>query len=311
MTVSRRSFLTGLSVAGSAARGWAQDSPTFSVGVDVVSVLATVRDRDGRVVKDLTADDFLVTEEGSPRTIRYFSRETDLPLTIGLLVDTSRSQGGLLGAERSASQVFLRRVLRPDIDRAFVAQFDEQVRILQELTASRADLSGALQRLTIPGHFATLIYSAVRQCAEDVMKKQPGRKAFVLLTDGVAFKDSVSLGTAIEFAQRADTILFSIRFADTFHPARRIVAARLDAARKKGEAGLVRMAKETGGEAFEASGNQSIEDLYARIEESLRSQYSLGFSPEAKTKPGQYRKIQVTARDAKLVVTARTGYYSN
>jgi VWFA-related protein len=108
-------------------RAWAQEAPTFSTDVKVVSVLATVHDRDGRVVKDLTQDDFTLLEDGAPQKIRYFSRETGLPLTIGLLVDTSRSQTGVLEQERRASYTFLDHILRENEDKAFVAHFDTRV----------------------------------------------------------------------------------------------------------------------------------------------------------------------------------------
>lgn len=133
MRITRRFALFGL-----IAQAWGQDQPpTFSTDVNVVSLLATVRDRDGRVVRRLTANDFVLLQDGVPQKIRYFSEETDLPLIIGLLVDTSRSQTGVLEQERRASEIFLDRILRPEKDRAFIAHFDEQVEILQGLTSSR------------------------------------------------------------------------------------------------------------------------------------------------------------------------------
>lgn len=128
-----------------------------------------------------------------------------------------------------------------------MAHFDTQVEVLQRLTSSRAELGSALQSLRIPGQYATLIYSAIRKCSEDVVRIQPGRKAFILLTDGVAFRDNTSVGTAIEFAQRADTILYSIRFADPIRFYRPLRAAVQSAASERGKQGLARMASETGG----------------------------------------------------------------
>jgi VWFA-related protein len=314
MKIARRSLLLVLF-----AKAWAQDQaspdqPTFSAGVNVVSILATVRDKDGRFVKDLNTDDFVLLEDGVPQKIRYFSRESGLPLTIGLLVDTSRSQTGVLGQERRASGTFLERMLRPDQDRAFIAHFDERVEILQDLTSSRTELADALQRLAIPGEYATLIYSAVRESAERVMKKQMGRKAFILLTDGVAFHDNTSIGTAIEFAQRADTILYSIRFSDSIKVYRPLKAAVMGVAKQHGKEALARMAKETGGATFEVSKRQSIEDIYAQIEDALRNQYSIGYMPAPEKlgagAPGGYHKIKLSAKNPKLVVTAREGYYA-
>jgi VWFA-related protein len=297
------------------ARAWAQKAPTFSADVKVVSVLATVYDRDRRVVKDLTQDDFTLLEDGTPQKIRYFSRETGLPLTIGLLVDTSRSQTGVLEQERRASYAFLDHVLGENGDKAFIAHFDTQVGVLQDLTSSRQDLAEALRQLRIPGQFATLIFSAVRQCSEQVMRKQPGRKAFILLTDGVAFRDGTSIGTAIEYAQRADTILYSICFSDPIKFYRPVRAAVMAEASKQGKRVLARMAQETGGIAFEVSRGRTIDAVYTQIEEALRNQYSIGYTPErmmegVRRAESTYHTIKLMTKDRSLTVNARAGYYA-
>jgi VWFA-related protein len=124
--ILRRTFLIG-----AACSAWAQEA-TFSTDVKVVSLLATVHDKDGRVVKDLNKEDFVLQEDGKPQTVRYFSRESDLPLTLGLLVDTSRSQMEVLERERSASDTFLSQVLREKVDQAFVVSFDEKVQFCRE-----------------------------------------------------------------------------------------------------------------------------------------------------------------------------------
>jgi VWFA-related protein len=123
---------------------------TFTTGVKVVTLIATVRDSENRVVKNLTRDDFLLSEDGRPQTIRYFSEESDLPLTIGLLMDTSKSQRRVLEAERRASYTFLDQVLRDGRDTAFVVHFDIKVDLLQGLTSSRIKLAAALARLRPP-----------------------------------------------------------------------------------------------------------------------------------------------------------------
>jgi VWFA-related protein len=207
--IARRTFLFG--AAYSKYSAWAQQA-TFSTDVNVVSLLAAVRDGEGRVVKDLNQADFILQEDGKPQTIRYFSRESDLPLKIGLLVDTSRSQVDVMEPERRASYVFLDQVLRPDKDRAFVAHFDTQVEIVQSFTSSREELRAALDRLSVPGMIATLLYEGIRQTSETMMCPERGRKAFILLSDGVSFRDKTSIVTAIEYAQRADTIIYSILF---------------------------------------------------------------------------------------------------
>jgi VWFA-related protein len=288
---------------------WAQDIPTFSTSVNVVSLLATVRDHDGRIVNNLTADDFVLTEDGVPQKIHYFSRESDLPLTICLLVDTSRSQTNVLGEESQASYRFLDQVLREGKDQACIVHFDERVETLQGLTPSRDELKAALARLSIPDHVATLLYSAVRDSSENIMRGQSGRKAFILLTDGVAFKDPESLETAIEFAQRADTVVYSIRFSDS-SPIRPFRAAIYAGMKEHGKLELERIAKETGGMSFGVTKSQTIEDIYSQIEDALRNQYSIGYTPNRPSTDGKYHKIKLTTHDKHLIVTTRAGYYA-
>jgi VWFA-related protein len=288
----------------------APQTPTLSVNVNVVTLLATVHDRNGRIVNNLAPDDFVLEEDGKPQKIRYFSRESGLPLTVGLLVDTSRSQRGVLAEESQASNTFLDQVLREGKDQAFVANFDTRVQVLQGLTSSRSELATALGQLTIPDEVATLIYSAIRQCSDDVMRNQAGRKAFILLTDGVAFKDPTSMETSIEAAQRADTILYSIRFSDPIAAYRPFRAAILEAAKERGKDGLERMAKETGGVSYEVKKNQTIETIYAEIEEALRNQYSIGYTPPRQAPDGKFHKIRLIPKDRSLTVTTRTGYYA-
>jgi VWFA-related protein len=295
-----------LSIAASA---WTQEVPTFSARVNVVTLLATVRDHDSRIINNLTADDFVLTEDGIPQKIRYFARESDLPLTIGLLVDTSRSQTRVLDEESSASYKFLDQVLREDKDQAFIVHFDTRVETLQGLTSSRVKLASALQELSIPGEVATFLYSAVKDSSQNPMQNQTGRKALILLTDGVAYKDPTTIDTAIEFAQRADTVIYSIRFSDPV-PIRPLRAAFVASMKEHGKLELERMAKETGGVSYGVSKNLSIEAIYSEIEESLRNQYSIGYTPSRPSPDGKFHKIKLTTRDHHLVVTTRDGYYA-
>ena len=173
-----------------------------------------MHDADGKVVKNLTRHDFVLLEDGAPQKIDYFAQESDLPLTIGLLVDTSRSQIGVLEKERSASYTFLDQVLREGTDQAFVVHFDIHVETLQDPTSSRSNLESALASLKIPERDSTLVFSAIKDSSEEPMNRMMGRKAFILLSDGVAFKEPTSISTAIEYAQRADTIIYPIRFSE-------------------------------------------------------------------------------------------------
>lgn len=287
----------------------AQQIPTFSTTVNLVSVLANVHDHDGRIVAGLNQSDFVLREDGKPQVIHYFSREANLPLTIGLLVDTSRSQAGVLQQEGRASYVFLDRVLRPG-DRAFVVNFDSHVDTLQGLTSTRSDLVAALQKLQVPDQVATLLYSAVQRSADSVLRAQQGRKAVILLTDGVAYKDPSSIDNAIEAAQRADTIIYSIRFSDPPRTYRPLRSAFMATMRERGKADLERMAKETGGVAYEVSSQHPIEEIYAEIEADLRSQYEIGYTPGRPAPDGKYHHIRLTTLDRTLIVDARAGYYA-
>ena len=217
-----------------------QPVTTLSVHVKVVNVLAAVRDKHGNIVNNLTKDDFTLTEDGRPQVIKYFSRETDLPLTLGMLVDTSMSQRRVLTEERDASETFLAQVLREDQDKAFVIHFDREVELSQDLTASHEKLRTALESLETPRFTrasqgggnpdpilgsgggrgsgrrggGTLLYDAVFLASDEMMQKQPGRKALIVLSDGVDMGSKESLESAIESAQRANTIVYSILFKD-------------------------------------------------------------------------------------------------
>jgi VWFA-related protein len=216
----------------------AQDSAaTIAVDVKVVTLPVTVRDKHGKIVRDLTKDDFTLQEDGRPQTIRYFSQEANLPLTLGLLVDTSRSQTSVLDAERNASRGFLDQMLVQEKDKAFLIHFDREVELLQDLTSSREKLQAALELLKTPSdrdrsndpndsgdsrsgsgsHHGggTQLYDAVFLASNELMKKQQGRKALVILSDGVDRGSKTSLESTIESAQRADTVVYSIYFADS------------------------------------------------------------------------------------------------
>lgn len=314
---------TLIALALPASLVFAQDTTTFSTDVRVVNVFATVRDDQGRLVPNLTKDDFTLEEDGNPQTIRYFAQETGLPLTLGLLVDTSISQRRILAEERTASYRFLTQVLRPDQDRAFVIHFDRDVELLQDLTSSREKLGDALAKLQTPmlkphkrgtpnvGRWAlagTALYDAVLLASEQVIQKdhlvgkQPGRKALILLTDGVDNGSQVGLSRAIESAQLADTLAYSILFSDdgAYDGSYPAVA---------GKAVLKRISRETGGSFFEVSASSPISDIYTRLEEELRNQYSLGYtSDRANAGPG-YRKIHLVTKRAGLRVETRDGYY--
>ena len=293
----------------------AQAPATFSTNVQVVNLFATVRDAQGRVVSNLTKDDFTLQEDGRPQVIRYFSKESGLPLTLGLLVDTSISQKRVLAEERTASFRFLMQVLRPEQDRAFVIHFDREVELLQDLTSSREHLDAALARLQVPappprkhggpkiGLWAlggTDLYDSLLLASDDLLRKQSGRKALILLTDGVDNGSKIGLFDAIQAAQRADALVYSILFADRDAYDGTFASAA-------GKQALERISRETGGVFFEVSRTAPLAAIYAQLEEELRNQYSIGYTPGGGS-PG-YRKIHLTAKPG-LSVIARDGYYA-
>ncbi|MFZ1134871.1 MAG: VWA domain-containing protein [Candidatus Korobacteraceae bacterium] len=205
-----------------------QETTTIKKDVNVVNVLATVRNKNGQIVTTLTQNDFKLDVEGRPQTIRYFSRVTDMPLSLGLLVDTSLSQRRLLDKERTASYTFLNDLLNETRDKAFVVHFDFDIELLQDLTSSRPKLESALQKLQVPEphqvqtgsdpgqspHGGTKLYDAVFLASDEITSKLQGRKALIILSDGVDQGSKVSLSRAIESAQRADTLVYTILFAD-------------------------------------------------------------------------------------------------
>jgi VWFA-related protein len=309
----------------------AQQQPKISVEVKVVNVLATVHDKHGLIVSNLGKDDFVLEEDGHPQNITYFSRDTNIPLTLGLLVDTSLSQRRVLDQERTASQSFLDDLLRVDKDKAFVIHFDREVELLQDLTSSRPKLQAALQLLDSPqpdlqrggsgnggsrprfGGAGTLLYDAVYLASDDVIKKQQGRKALIILSDGVDWGSKESLATAVETAQRADTVVYSILFAgDEQNQRRRPIGFGGPGLGRRGGRGrypqqerpdgkkiLERISKETGGRLFEVTKKEPIEQIYKSIEEELRNQYSIGYTPAADA-GGGYHKNCLSPRNRRI-----------
>src|SRR5271169_343713 len=235
-----------------------QDEPTFSTDVKVVNILATVRTKSGQIINDLSKDDFSLTENKRPEDIRYFSRESDLPLTIGLMVDTSMSQKRVLESERSASFQFVDQVLREGKDKVFVTQFDMAVMTRQKPTSSRRELEQSLPYVDTPSKSeleaqrggGTLLFDAVVKASREIMSSQRNRKAMIILSDGGDNGSEETLQSAIEAALRADTIIYSILFSDATY-----YGGYGDPG---GKTAMIRLAKETGGSFFEVSKKQTI-----------------------------------------------------
>ncbi|HEX3745310.1 MAG TPA: VWA domain-containing protein [Bryobacteraceae bacterium] len=305
-------------------------TPDFTTTTNVVNIFATVRNKEGELVANLGKDDFLLQDQGQPESIRYFSRRVDLPLALGLLLDTSRSMLTLLPAENTASFRFFQNVMRADEDTAFLLSFDLDVRLLQGLTASKPSLENALNQLKIGTRWeygggrglpdvitikdGTHLYDAICVATDKIMQKQLGRKALIVLSDGVDMGSKNSLTNAVESAQRSDTLVYSILFSDSNAYSRR--ALTLSHTIQRGHPGTIGkevlrlLSRETGGRSFELSKQMSLDRAYALLGQELRSQYSLGYTPQAATSSGHYHKIRVTTKDKSLVVQARDGYYS-
>ncbi len=318
----------------------AQTLPTYKVDVNVVNVLATVRDRKGNIVNHLSKDDFILEEDGRRQEIQYFSRQTELPLTIGLLIDTSMSQQNLIAKEQSASFQFLDQVLRPDRDRAFVIKFDVEAELLQDLTNSRSLLQKALNSLATPsmrrlpgrrryapnslvqvwpggqrgpgrggpGNMAaigTVLNDSVFLASDELLKEQEGRKAIILISDGVDNGSRISEKEAVESAQRSDALIYCIRFFDENAYGG---FGGWGGMGSRGDDALKSLSKETGGRMFEVKKKTTLENIFETIQEELRSQYSLGYTPPDRSGAG-FRRISLRTKDGKFKTTARAGYY--
>jgi VWFA-related protein len=282
-------------------RDWiALAAPQFTAGVKVVNVFATVREPGGRLRNDLGKESFLLAENGHPQEIRYFSRETDLPLTIGLMVDTSMSQEGVIAAERAASFRFLDRVLRETKDRVFIMQFDLGIHVAQGLTASRRDFDEALSLVDTPARAeaavltarGTLLFDAVVRAAA-ILKPVQNRKAVILMSDGVDVGSSAGFGEAVEAAHKSEMSIYSILFGGT-----------------AGRRALERLSAESGGLLFEVTRRSGIEQAFAAIEEELRNQYSIGYVSDHPVRIPGFRRIDLKTAPKELRVRARTRYWA-
>ncbi len=342
--IARRSLLSALTLLAIGRRLSGQtiqpagQQPKYSAQVKLVNLLASVREKSGKIVRDLTQGDFRLEDDGRVQTIKFFERESSVPLTVGLLVDTSPSQATLLAKERAAGLEFVGRVLRPDPDLAFVIRFDFEVELLQDFTSSRQRLEHALDLLQVgeppqaaqqrgrripPGRGAgartgggTNMYDAIMLACEELMSARKDRKALILLTDGVDTGSKVNLSRAIEAAQRTDTLVYAVRYSDPSAygypgygaPPMGRRGGRMPMPPPQGgvqempdgKKVLQRIAEETGGRFFEVGFlHLPIETVFAKIEEDLRNRYSIGYTPEPPPEPGAYRRINLTARTAK------------
>ena len=291
-----------------------QPQQPIRVQVQLVNLFATVRDNHKRIIADLKQDDFRISEDGQEQKIAFFSRETSLPITLGLLIDTSGSQEFLLGPEQEAATRFLARVLRPT-DLAMVINFDVDVDLLSDFTADRGQLDRAIHRARInaPGPRGpvqgplpqrtpkgTSLYDAIYLACREKLASEAGRKALVILTDAEDVGSKVKLEEALEAAQRTDTVIHILLIAD---PRQYFGFYHGDSVARK-------LAEETGGRSISVRNEKHLEEAFDQISEELRSQYTLGYYPANPARDGRFRKVKTETTSKDLRVLARKGYYA-
>jgi VWFA-related protein len=282
---------------------------TLKVVTGLVAISAVVKSKDGAAATGLTKDDFVLKQDGKEVPIRYFSLGSELPLSFALMVDTSVSQRTFIGDESLASDVFFETMLGRKEDRAMLVQFDTHVLQLKSMTNSANALHLALSHLSPdasnPG--GTLLYDAVYVIAKNVLASETGRKAMVILSDGGDNGSQRSLAEAVEQAQRADVQIYSILYSMA-----RDLSGN-DAGRPPtidpGLGALHKLSESTGGHVFTVSPAMSLREIYAQIEQDLRLQYELGYKPPPDTQPNSYHKLELKAKDKKLTVQARKGFF--
>ena len=286
-------------------------APTIKTQVSLVNLFVTVRDKNKRIVTDLKQDDFKVSEDGQDQKIAFFSKEVTLPITLGLLLDTSGSEQYMLGAIQDGATRFLNRVMRKG-DEAMVVSFDLDVDLLADFTDDRSQLDRAIHRAQIntgggggaitPGPIptggskGTNFYDALYLACNDQLSHEAGRKAIVVLTDAEDNGSKVRVEEAIEAAQRTDTVVHILLVYDPHFGANGSIAHKIT--------------DETGGRTIVVNNEKHLEQAFDQISEELRSQYTLGYYPTNSARDGKFRKIKIDAANRDLKVLARKGYYA-
>jgi len=300
-----------------------QSAATLKVNVNVVQLFFNVKDKRGALIPNLTKNDFQILEDGKPQTIKYFAAESNLPLTLGILIDSSGSQARVLDMEKQVGGDFLSQILR-EKDLAFVIDFDVNVELLQDFTSSVRLLKTALNSSrintaggsgtgipglgggtvpTVGAPRGTLLYDAVYLASHDELAQQIGRKAMILLTDGQDEGSQLKIKDAIEAAQKSDSIVYVLLCADRgFYGA---------FGGYSGESEMKKMTQETGGRVIEVGNKyEKLKEGFDQIANELRSQYNIGYSPTNAALDGTFRKIEIHASDKDYKIQSRAGYYA-
>jgi VWFA-related protein len=280
-----------------------QDSDEFRVvkRVDEVNVVFTVTDKHGRYVRELKKEDFKVVDDKKPvEQVRSFSSQTDLPLQVGLLIDASNSVRDRFKFEQEAAVAFLNQTIRPRYDSAFVIGFDVTPDVTQDFTDNTEDLAKGVRALRPGGGTALYdaLYFACRDKLAKAVRSGPVRRAIILLTDGEDNQSHVTREEAIEMAERAEVIVYTI-------------STNVSGMKLKGDKVLERIAEATGGRAFFPFQIRDVADAFAEIQDELRSQYALSYRPSDFVADGRYREIEIDIRSYRgLKVRARRGYFA-
>ncbi len=305
--------LAGIVILSASLPLLAQDDNVIKVDVNLVNLFFTVKNKGGGLVPNLERDAFQIFENGQKQAIKTFTRETDLPLTIGVLIDVSRSQENLMSTERSAGSQFFDKVLRKK-DVAFLISFGTEAELLQDTTNSAKLLRQGLDQMRLsvpvgglhPGPVptasqarGTIMYDAVYLAANEKLKSEVGRKVIVLITDGGDQGSRYKISEAIEAAHKADTIIYSIYYADPRYQGF-----------GSGEGNLKKMSDETGGRVFHVDRRHTLDDCFRELQDEMRSQYSVAYTPANPTRDGTFRKVEIKASEKDYKVQARKGYYA-
>jgi len=284
--------------------GTTDDDPkpveTYRKVVDLVPVIFTVTDKHGKFVRDLKQDQFKVLDNNRPpREIVSFESQTDLPLRVGILIDASNSIRDRFLFEQQATEQFVQAIIRPKSDKGFVLAFDEVSDVTQDFT-NDVDKLGAGIRMIRPGG-GTAMWDAVYYACRDKMMKEkdstPVRRAIILVSDGDDNQSRVLRQEAIEMAQRAEVIVYTI-------------STNLSNIHDTGDHNLQALADATGGRAFYPYKLQDLSEDFSQIQGELRSQYAIAYKPDDFMPNGQFRSIQIIPENKKLKVRARKGYFA-
>ena len=291
----------------------ADEVTTLRVTTRTVEIATVVRDKAGEPQHALTKDDFIVKVDGKEQPMQHFALATDLPLTLALLVDVSGSQRTFIGDEWRASDVFFQSMLTRPQDRATLVQVDASVRMLMNITNSADRLHLALTQLgSDPSTSnATLLNDAIFGVAKNVLAKERGRKAIILLTDGGDNGSKWKVEQAIEQAQRANISVYAIDYSAWAGPEGVPTGFNHSSygISDPGEALLKKLAESTGGHVYVVSHSLPLRRIYEQIATDLRTEYELGYNVPPELKPNSFHKLEVRVRDKKLAVQARNGFY--